>query len=195
MITFMAVKPTLRKGCIFIALTSLFGCVSTSPAVKTSFYTVNGQTGAQIDRELRVKGPLSGHALASAAISFEPVSVLQETTKAGCSFKTAKFRVKADITLPRWADRRASKDRDLRRAWDGLSKYAKLHEQMHVKIAEQFAKQIGESLMALPTHKTCEKLDKVAEKTFKRILRSHDRAQKRFDAIEQKRLAAIFEDA
>ncbi|WP_053997353.1 DUF922 domain-containing protein [Ahrensia marina] len=192
MITFTAINPILRKSCIFVALASLVGCVSTSPAIKTSFYTVNGLTGAQIDRELRAKGPLDGHALASAAISFEPVSVLQESSKDGCRFKTAKFRVKANLTLPRWAERRSSKDQNLRRAWDGLSKYAKLHEEMHVKIAEQYAKQMGDSLMDLPTHKTCEKLDKVAEKAFKGLLRDHDRAQRRFDAIEQKRLAALF---
>lgn len=188
-------NAAMRRICIFVALALVSACTSTGSAVKTSYYTVNGQTGAQIDRELRVKGPLSGHALASAAISFEPVSVLQETTDAGCRFQTAKFRVKADLTLPRWAGRQKSKDQNLRRAWDGLSKYAKLHEEMHVKIAEQYAKEMGVKLMALPMEKTCAKLDKVAEKAFKSMLRSHDRAQKKFDAIEQERLAALFEDA
>lgn len=173
----------------------LASCVNTASTVSTEYYSVNGSTSQQLDRELRNKGPLNGHALASAAIRFEPVSVFQEESALGCKYKTAKFRVDANITLPRWANKRQSGDRELRRAWDGLAKYAKLHEQAHVKIAETYARALGDALMDLPPQKNCEKLDRVSKKIVDKVSKSHDDAQKAFDANEQKRLAALFAES
>lgn len=170
----------------------LAACVNTASTVSTEFYSVKGSTSQQLDRELRTKGPLDGHALASAAIRFEPVSVFQKETAQGCSYNTAKFRVDANITLPRWANKNQSNDRELRRAWNGLARYAKLHEQTHVKIAETYAKALGEALMDLPPQSSCEKLDRESKKVVDKVSRNHDRAQKAFDAAEQKRLAALF---
>lgn len=173
----------------------LASCVNTASTVSTEFYSVNGSTSAQLDRELRSKGPLNGHALASAAIRFEPVSVFQKETALGCSYNTAEFRVDANITLPRWANRSQSRDRELRRAWDGLARYAKLHEQTHVKIAETYAKALGDALMDLPPQSSCEKLDRASKKVVDKVSRNHDRAQKAFDAAEQRRLAALFAES
>jgi predicted secreted Zn-dependent protease len=39
-------------------------CVSTSSRITTTYYTINGITGADLDREIATKGPLKGHALA-----------------------------------------------------------------------------------------------------------------------------------
>ncbi|MDZ7823406.1 MAG: DUF922 domain-containing protein [Ahrensia sp.] len=183
------------NGLLLLTTLSIAGCVSTSSTVTTDFYTVRGQTSQQIDRDLRRKGPLKGHALASAAIRFTPVSVLQAQSADGCRFSTAKFKVIANITLPRWQDRNATDDRNLRRAWDGLATYAKLHEETHVKIAEIYAQKLGSTLMALPPQKTCSRLDKQAEKVVGTISREHDRAQKTFDAREQARLARLFKEA
>jgi len=174
---------------------ALASCVNTASTVNTEFYSVNGSTSQQLDSELRNKGPLNGHALASAAIRFEPVSVFQQESAQGCRYKTAKFRVDANITLPRWANRSQSGDRELRRAWDGLARYAKLHEQTHVKIAESYAKALGSALMDLPPQSSCEKLDRESKKIVDKISRSHDGAQKAFDAAEQKRLAALFAES
>lgn len=185
----------LRSLLVGFSVIALAGCVNTSSAVTTEYYSVRGSTGAQIDRELRRKGPLKGHALASAAIQFEPVSVFQEESEGKCRFKSAKFRVKANITLPRWIDRSKSGDRDLRRAWDGLSRYAKAHEQTHVRIAETFAQQLGKAIMALPPQKTCARLDRQAKKVVNRLSKAHDRAQAKFDADEQRRLARLFAEA
>lgn len=173
----------------------LASCVSTASTVSTDYYSVNGSTSQQLDRELRNKGPLNGHALASAAIRFEPVSVFQEESALGCRYRTAKFRVDANITLPRWSNKRQSGDRELRRAWDGLARYAKLHEQTHVKIAEDYAKVLGSTLMELAPQNSCAKLDRTSKKIVDKILRNHDRAQKAFDTTEQKRLAVLFDDS
>lgn len=170
----------------------LAGCVSTASVVKTNYYSVSGSTSEELDRDLRRRGPMQGHAIAVAAIRFNPVSVLQQESNDGCAFKTAKFRVEANITLPRWKDRNQSNDRDLRRAWDGLARYAKLHEDTHVKIAERFAKLLGEELEKIPAQRDCSRLDSVAKGVVDRTRRAHNRAQNAFDAAEQRRLARLF---
>ncbi len=184
-----------RFALISISAAMLAACVSTTSTVSTEYYAVNGSTSQQLDRELRRKGPLNGHALASAAIRFEPVALAQQESALGCSFKTAKFRVDANITLPRWINKSQSRDRDLRRAWDGLSKYARLHEQTHVKIAETYAKLLGNALIAIPPQRSCERLDRQSKKVVDKIYRSHDKAQQQFDADEQRRLAALFAES
>lgn len=184
-------KVVKHSAVVCLALL-MAGCATTSSSVSTKYYSIRGANSDQLDAELRDKGPLRGHALASAAIKFEPVAVFQKTTSDGCSFESAKFRVKANITLPRWENRSQSKDTDLKRAWDFLEKYAKVHEHTHVAIAEKYASKLETTLMALPAEKTCEQLDRKAATAAKKISRDHDRAQLKFDADEQKRLAQLF---
>lgn len=181
----------IRSTILPFAAIALTACVSTASQVSTSYYSVRGTTAEQIDSDIRRNGPLNGHALAVAAISFEPVSVLQEVNDDSCRFASAKFRVKAAITLPRWTDKSKSKDRDLKRAWGNLSRYARSHEQVHVRIAESFAKRLGEDIKALPPQSNCDRLDNLAKRVADRNAAEHDRAQKAFDAEEQRRLRAL----
>ena len=170
----------------------LAGCTSTATTVKTSYYSVSGTTSEEIDRELRAKGPLNGHALAVASIRFVPADVFQQQTETGCRFVRAGFRVDAAITLPRWQNRHASRDRALRNAWDALSSYARLHEETHVRIAEKHALRLEEAILALKPRPTCAALDASAKPVVERIAREHNREQLAFDRAEQKRLAKIF---
>jgi len=169
----------------------LAGC--TTSQVTTSYYNVSGQTASELDRDIKRKAPMKGHALAVAAISFVPVNIRQKTGPEGCRFVTASFRVEADITLPRWQDRGQSRDRDLKRSWQNLSRYARAHETMHVKIAELFANKLGREIRAIDPHSTCKALDREAERVVARISREHDAAQNAFDAEEQRRLSALLE--
>jgi len=134
---------------------------------------------------------MEGHALAVAAISFAPVSVQQEITDRGCVFAEAKFKVNAEITLPRWRERGQSRDAQLRRSWDALAAYARAHEQVHVEIAEDYARRLGQQIEALPAASTCEALDRAAAGVVRRVGRAHDTEQRAFDAAEQVRLARL----
>lgn len=188
----------MRRTKIWTALAALLltaACMSTASKVTTSYYDVRGNTADELDRQIRSNGPMQGHAIAVAAVNFEPVQVLQEVGSDGCRFKTARFRVNAAITLPRWTDRLQSPDRDLRRAWKGLADYARAHEQTHVRIAEEFAKLLGDQLMAMPAERDCQRLDARAERVVERVARAHERAQRAFDAEEQQRLARLFAEA
>ena len=184
--------PTARIVLLTAACFAAVACTSTSSRVSKTYYIISGSTGADLDREISTKGPLKGHALASAAIRFAPVSLDHAETDAGCQFTAARFRVEADITLPRWRQAIASSDRELKTAWKHLSAYAHAHEEMHVRIAETYAVKMGDALLAIPPKKTCEDLETVAERVIDKIQKDHDRAQNRFDRAEQKRLDQYF---
>ena len=181
-----------RPALIALAALVIAGCVSTASNVTTRYYTVSGKTADEIDDDLRRQGPLRGHALAVAAISFAPVSVRQRVTEGGCVFEEALFRVNAEITLPRWRERNRSADAELRHAWDSLADYARAHEEFHVTIAEKYARLLGEQVAALPAQPTCEALDARAAEVVRRVGRAHHAEQLAFDAAEAERLNRLF---
>lgn len=184
-------SPILRLATVALPLIFVAACSTTGASVTTDYYAVSGATSGQLDKALRRNGPMNGHALAMAAIRFVPVSVLQEQSAKGCRFRTASFKVEAAITLPKWKNRNESKDAELRRAWDNLARYAKIHEETHVKIAKLYADRLGREVKALAPQANCEALDKMAAKVVKQVSREHNKAQLLFDEIEQKRLAAL----
>lgn len=183
--------PFRRPIALFTLTVLLAGCVNTASTVTTNYYSVSGTTSEELDRELRSKGPMEGHALAVAAISFAPVSVQQQITDRGCVFTEAKFKVNAEITLPRWRERGQSSDRQLRRSWDALAAYARAHEQVHVEIAEDYARRLGRQIEALDPEPSCEALDRAAAAVVRKLGRAHDAEQRAFDAAEQLRLAQL----
>lgn len=175
-----------------ISAAILVGCSQTS--VTTGFYDIQGTTASKLDREIRKKGPLKGHALASAAIKFQPTSIQERETSAGCDIRSAKIKVIANITLPRWRNR-AGANAKLKRAFDGLARYAKAHEKMHVKIANSYARRMEKALVAIKPQKTCNALQKRADRVIKAELKKHHKAQLAFDAAEQVFLRRIAKKA
>ena len=167
-------------------------CTSTSSRITTTYYNISGITGADLDREIAEKGPLKGHALASAAIKFVPVAIAYDESDGKCRFRTAKFRIEANVTLPRWRAHQTS-DPELKTAWKFLAAYAREHEAVHVAIAEKYAQKIGEELMALPAKKNCDALEEAATRVLKRNKTEHNREQLAFDKDEQERLAELFD--
>ncbi|MEM1364903.1 MAG: DUF922 domain-containing protein [Pseudomonadota bacterium] len=178
----------------FLIAAALLLTACTTSQVTTGYYDLEGSTGAQLDRQIRLKGPAKGHALASAAIRFKPVDISFRERADGCRVSNAAIQVIANITLPRWTQR-AGSEPGLRAAFNNLQRYARWHEKTHVRIAEAAARDMERTLRGLSPSKTCKTLDKRVERTVKAILRKHDKAQKAFDAAEAKRLAAIYSAA
>jgi predicted secreted Zn-dependent protease len=189
----MDARHFARIALMAAAALAVAACTSTESRITTTFYTIRGDSGADLDREIAAKGPLKGHALASAAIKFVPVAVSYDESDGKCAFREAKFRIEAEMTLPRWQDHRQSSDPELRNAWKNLADYARQHEEHHVAIAEKYAAKIGTELKAISAKPDCDALDAAAQRVLKRNKRDHNREQLAFDAAEQKRLSALFD--
>jgi predicted secreted Zn-dependent protease len=186
----MRMSHWVRIGLIAAAGLLAAGC--TTSRITTTYYNISGVTGADLDREIARKGPLKGHALASTAIKFVPVAIRYDESGGKCRYSSARFRIEANVTLPRWRQH-SSSDPELRSAWKYLANYAREHEDVHIAIAEKYAAKIADELEAIPAKKSCDSLDAAAEVVLKRNRHEHNREQLAFDAAEQKRLGKIFD--
>jgi predicted secreted Zn-dependent protease len=173
-------------------LSSLAAC--TTSTVTTGFYDIKGKDEKSLDRSVRRFGPQNGHAFASTELRLVPLDIRPSTDARGCRVGTAKIKVFANITLPRWQDR-AGASGDLKRGFDNYAAYAKLHEQQHVKIGEAAAGALESALLAIPPQKNCDVTLKKSKSVIRSILARHHRAQLTFDAIEKRRINALIRAA
>ena len=171
---------------------SLAAC--TTSTVTTGFYDVKGKDEKSLDRSVRKFGPQNGHAFASTELKLVPLSILPSVDARGCRVGTAKIKVVANITLPRWSDRSGAAG-DLKRGFDNYAAFAKVHEQQHVKIGEAAAGALEAALLSIPPQKNCDVTLKKAKSTIRSVLSRHHKAQLAFDAVEKRRINSLIRSA
>lgn len=170
------------------ALGLLAACSSTS--VSTGYYEVSGSTGKALDRSIERNGPMSGDAFAATQLTIVPVSIVPVETVDGCRIRTAKFKLNARITMPRWTNRKGA-SADLQDGFDMFADYAKLHEGIHIKIGEAAALEMENQVLKIPPQKNCDVLEAKVKKALANVQARHHKAQLAFDAAEDKRIKAL----
>ncbi|RVD53661.1 DUF922 domain-containing protein, partial [Mesorhizobium sp. M2D.F.Ca.ET.140.01.1.1] len=75
-------------------------------------------------------------------------------------------------------------DPEVRLFWDTLSADIKRHEERHVEIAKNHARELEDALRATYPQKTCEAAKAKAAEISAAVLAKHDRAQVQFDRVE-----------
>ena len=151
-----------------------------------SYFSIGGNTLDEIESELARRGPnvkTSGKRHPGAT-QMEFVARLGYSEGAGfCQIVQANVTVKAKMILPRW--RRPSKAKqDVRLIWDTLSADIKRHEESHVVIAKNYAREIEQTLKKMERQADCQVAAAKAKQTTATILAKHDRAQQQFDRVE-----------
>ncbi len=177
---------------VLVSLLPVFMTLSacSSTAVSTGYYEVSGATGKALDRSIASNGPMRGHAFAATQLTIIPVAIVPVETEEGCRVRSAKFRVKADITMPRWTNRQGA-SRDLQDGFDMFADYARLHENVHVKIGEAAASEMETSVLEIPPQKSCDRLTTKVKAVISDVQARHHKAQLAFDAAEDKRITAL----
>lgn len=173
-------------------LVALANCTSTS--VSTGYYEVSGSTGKALDRSIALNGPMSGDAFAATQLTIVPVSVIPVETEKGCKVRSAKFKLNAKITMPRWTNRKGA-SADLQNGFDMFADYARLHEDIHVQIGEAAVQEMEAAVLALPPQKNCDVLQAKVTSVLARVQARHHKAQLAFDAAEDKRINALLNSA
>lgn len=172
----------------------LAGCMSsTGPRtdVSVGYYDVRGTSFQELDREIALHGPLVegvGKAIAATRVRMIP-DIRYRTEASRCQVASARIRVKADVTLPRLTDRRRVNE-DMSKAFSNIEEYARLHEAVHVQIADDHARKAEQSILALPAQPDCDRLSSSVMRAFKAVLEKHDKAQLAFDERERRRFAS-----
>lgn len=179
---------------LIISLIVLSSCTSVGERTQLSvgYYNVRGDNFEQLDQQIALHGPEIegvGKALAATRIRMLP-DVRYKSMGDGCSISKAKVNVQAKVTLPRLAQARRA-NAELKRAWSNLEEYARVHEAVHVAIADRHAIMIEKALIDLPPQPTCRQLQDLARRTAGKMLTDHEAEQLNFDAEEKRRIDAI----
>lgn len=151
-----------------------------------SYFTIGGTTLEEIENELKRRGPQ----VDGKGARHPGATRMQFTTRVGygerngrCSVVSAEVSVAANMILPRW-NKRAQAGQETRFVWDTLSADIRRHEESHVVIARNHAREMEEELKKIRNERGCAAAQEKAAATSARILAAHDRAQDEFDRIE-----------
>jgi predicted secreted Zn-dependent protease len=151
-----------------------------------SYFDIKGSSADELDAALNHQGPLamgsSSHHPGATRIRFGGSATYSEAS-GRCYISSARVTVDTEIILPRWRDRRrASKQLSL--IWDTLAADIRRHEDRHVEIARQHARQMERLILSLPSASNCDALQDKANEVTARETERHDADQARFDRIE-----------
>lgn len=170
-----------------VAALLLSGPASASTVERNySYFTIGGSTLAEIEEELNRRGPMVGtterrHPGATRMQFATRVSYGESDGR--CGVIDATVTLNANMILPRW---RVARDAGMetRIIWDTLAADIRRHEEAHVVIARNYARQMETALKAVRGERDCAAAEARVEKIRTYLLRQHDEEQIAFDRIE-----------
>lgn len=175
---------------LFVSALILAGLVVPAGAanlVKTySYFSVGGRTLEEIEKELSKRGPqvkTTGNRHPGATRMVFTSRIGYGEKDGSCRIMAATVTVKTHVILPRWRQR-AKADAETRVFWDTLSSDIKRHEESHVVIAKNHARELEDALKSSAAQKTCAQATAKAKEITAKILEKHDQAQLQFDRVE-----------
>lgn len=178
----------------FAAAVLLAGCsaVGERTSLSVGYYSIHGETFEDIDQQIALHGPSVlgvGKALAATTVRMSPEFNVGWSDGA-CRMAGARVNVQAHVTLPKLTSQQRLRS-ELAKAWDNLEQYARLHESVHVAIADKHAVKAEKAVMALAPEPSCESLRANAALLFRQLMVEHEAEQLRFDAEERLRIAGL----
>ena len=183
-----------KKSAWAVLAAALMACTPVGDRTQLSvgYYAVSGSSFEELDEQIALHGPrVSGVGRALAATSIRMIPDFRFSMANGrCQVSSARVSVSAHVTLPRLAEPRTMR-RSVVRAWDDLESYARLHEAVHVSIADRYALGVERAVMALGPARECSQLRNAAAGIFRDWMVRHEAEQLRFDAEERERIARL----
>ncbi|MEM9278176.1 MAG: DUF922 domain-containing protein [Pseudomonadota bacterium] len=184
-----------KTGIIALCTTAfLAACtaVGERTVVSVGYYTVSGDTFGELDKEIKLHGPNVtgvGKALASTDLRMVP-NIRYERLNGKCEVSKARINVKARVTLPRHSNESKLKA-DLAQAWNNLEEYARVHEAVHLAIADRYALIMEDAISALQPQDNCSRMREDVQIVFSRLFEQHHAEQLQFDADEKIRIRKL----
>lgn len=165
-----------------------------------SYFSIGGRTLSEIENELARHGPQldgGGRRHPGATRMEFATRVTYGQAGNGCGVTKASVTVDARMILPRWRNRAQSAKMDVALIWDTLSRDIKRHEESHIVIARNHARELENSLSRVRGHRDCNEAAARVKEITADVLGRHDREQIRFDQIEginfEKRIMRLLE--
>lgn len=170
---------------IVIALSSA-AASSTSVKRTQTYFTIDGSTLSELEAELNRLGPKVSttdrrHPGATRMEFTTRVTYAEQDGR--CRVAEADVKLEANMILPRWRQP-ADTELDVRLIWNTLAADIRRHEEGHIVIARNHARELEQSLRALPRQPDCETAAARVQEVSAEVMARHDEAQVRFDRIE-----------
>ncbi|MEM7214203.1 MAG: DUF922 domain-containing protein [Pseudomonadota bacterium] len=184
-----------KTGTIALLATAfLAACtaVGERTVVSVGYYTVSGATFHELDKDIKLHGPnVTGVGKALASTDLRMLPDIRYATSAGkCEVTKARINVKARVTLPRHSNESKLKA-DLAQAWNNLEEYARVHEAVHLAIADRYALIMEEAITALRPRENCSSMREDVQAAFSKLFEQHHAEQLQFDADEKVRIRKL----
>lgn len=161
----------------------------------TSYYSVKGSTGKEIDKSIARNGPkgnLGVHAIATTQARYDLGKPKFGVRGRKCVIEDIRVTVKIKYTIPRWkAPRGASQE--VRKNWNEFSKLVIKHENKHGAIAEKGARDLEKEIKRLTGNvsRECRDFGRFASLKFARLARQISRKHRAFDRRESFALSKV----
>lgn len=175
---------------LLLSLSTLLVLVATAGATVVersySYFTIGGSTLAEIEEELNQRGPM----VSTTDRRHPGATRMQFATRVGygeqngrCGVLSADVTLRANMILPRWRVARNS-DTETRIIWDTLAADIRRHEEAHVVIARNYAREMERAILAVQGERDCQAAEARVNRVREEVMRRHDEEQARFDRIE-----------
>jgi predicted secreted Zn-dependent protease len=151
-----------------------------------TYFSIGGTTLSEIESELQRRGPTvsTTNRRHPGATRMEfTTRVTYGETRGRCGVVAASVNLTANMILPQWR-RPRSADTDVKLIWDTLSADIRRHEESHVVIARNHARELELALKQISGAPDCDAAQARVQETSARILERHEAEQVRFDRIE-----------
>ena len=150
-----------------------------------SYFPIGGGTLDEIEAELGKHGPhvkSSGQRHPGATQMKFSMRVAYSEDEKRCRIVKGTVSVKATVILPKWR-RPKRANSDVRLIWDTLSSDIKRHEESHVIIAKNHARELEDALPSIVAP-TCKEAAEEAKAMMAKVLAKLEKAQTDFDKVE-----------
>jgi len=174
------------SGALALSLVAAGAAQAATVAKTYSYYAISGSTLDEIEDQLGRYGPevkSSGQRHPGATRMQFNTRLDYLDQKGRCRVSKATVTVRAKVILPKWRRSRQA-DNDVRVIWDTLAADIKRHEDRHVEIAKNHARDMEKALMATRPQASCAAAAEQAKALSARLLDRHDKAQGEFDRVE-----------
>lgn len=177
-------KLGLAAAMVFV----LAGAAEAAPkyTTKYTYYTINGNSAADLYKAMLRRGPHVNGAKAyasTAATSKQEGKLLQGKS---CKIVDYRFTINFTINLPKLNSERALTGAT-RARWQAFAGFLKSHEETHRSIWLDCARELEGKVRAIRAG-DCKTADRAADKIWDSIRASCNRRHDAFDAAEQRRL-------
>ncbi len=173
-------------GALALSLLVATAADAASVTKSYSYFSIGGQTLDEIEDELARHGPevrSSGQRHPGATRMQFNTRLDYADRRGRCAIGKATVTVKAKVILPRWR-RHKKAETDVRLIWDTLASDIKRHEERHVEIAKNHAREMEKAFMRVSPQASCAATAEKAKAVSNQLLARHDRAQAEFDRVE-----------